>query len=167
MLLPELFENFGHITHEPRSDGRDENFGCRTKLAEKEGRGRPNSFRIFRCRSRRDTRRRKQTLKWRQTFFLSIPSSVSLLSFTLGRRRESERAHMLHLQVRYFLFSTSTSSSSFSSCLICPPRGFHSVLAPSICTSVKQDSLPLFFPPTRLDPVGELHSARIPLGFGD
>ena len=40
MFLPELFENFGHITHEPRSDGRDENFGCRTKLAEKEGRGR-------------------------------------------------------------------------------------------------------------------------------
>ena len=40
MFLPGLFENFGHITHEPRSDGRDENFGCRTKLAEKEGRGR-------------------------------------------------------------------------------------------------------------------------------
>ena len=37
MFLPELFENFGHITHEPRSDGRDENFGCRTKLAEKKG----------------------------------------------------------------------------------------------------------------------------------
>ena len=93
MFLPELFDNFGHITHEPRSDGRDENFGCRTKLAEKEGRGRtdrrPNSFRIFRCRSRRDTRRRKQTLKWRQTFSLSV---VGLASFIHPWQAARERA---------------------------------------------------------------------------
>ena len=51
--------------------------------------GRPNSFRIFRCRSRRDTRRRKQTLKWRQTFSLSV---VGLASFIHPWQAARERA---------------------------------------------------------------------------
>ena len=97
MFLPELFGNFGHIAHEPRSDEGDENFGRRTKLAEKEGKGRtdrrPNSFRIFRCRSRRDTRRRKQTLKWRQTFSLSVVGLASFIHPWQAGARSSASAH--------------------------------------------------------------------------
>ena len=67
--------------------------------------GRPNSFRIFRCRSRRDTRRRKQTLKWRQTFSLSVVGLASFIHpWQTARERESAHAASPSALLSFFHF---------------------------------------------------------------
>ena len=82
----------------------------------------------------------KTNFKMAPNFFPLRRRSRFFHSPLAGGARASERTCCISKCATFFFPLPLPPSPS--SCLICPPRGFHSVLAPSICTSVKQGSLP-------------------------